>query len=296
MAELSYTQREVLQTLVSLYVKAQRLIKSTEIAKALKRDDGTIRNVILGLKSAGLVESKTGPNGGYKPTPKAYSYLKLIYEETGPFTKVRKDGSEINIHVLNVELIDLTNPYSSKAVLKVAGDINSLKVGDRISVGPLPISRLVLSGIVLLVDMFRSELVVEVESLISIPREPVKSLLKSRRLITTTTDASVRDIAKILSAENVRGLPVIEGSGKLVGMITSADVIRALINNDVDAPVTKYMRTNIVTATPDEDIYEIIDKMVKNNTGRIIIVYDGKPIGIITRTDILNRIAGFHST
>lgn len=294
MAELSYMQREILQTLINLYIKSQRLVKSTEIAKVLNRDDGTIRNVILGLRSLGLVESKTGPNGGYKPTPKAFSYLKLIYEDLGSFTKIRRDGVEINVHVLNVELIDLTNPYSSKAILKISGDINILKVGDRISVGPLPTSRLVLSGIILLIDMFRSELVVEIESLVSIPKEPVKSLLRARRLITIGANSSIRDVAKILASEGIRGVPVIDDSGKLLGIVTSADVIRALVNNDVDAPLTKYIRS-VVTVGPDEDLYSVIDKMVKQNTGRVVVVYDGKPIGIVTRTDILNRLAGLSS-
>jgi predicted transcriptional regulator len=64
MEGLSFTQREILRALVKLYDKTQRLVKSTDIAKELGKDDGTIRNVILSLKSLGLIESKTGPRGG----------------------------------------------------------------------------------------------------------------------------------------------------------------------------------------------------------------------------------------
>ncbi|MEM4519992.1 MAG: CBS domain-containing protein [Sulfolobales archaeon] len=291
MAELSFTQREILRTLVELYSKNQKLIKSTEIANALGKDDGTIRNIISNLKSLGLIESKTGPSGGYKPTSKAYNYLRALSNIISSYAKIRKDGEEINVFVLNVELMDLTNPYSSKAVLKVAGDIDLLKPGDKIKVGPLPTYRLVLSGIILLVDAFRSEVVIEVESLVSIPKITAKSLINGRKLLTASKNYPINEIAKILSNENIRGLPVINDNGELIGLITSADIIKAFINNDGNSSITNYLRTNIVTVSPNEELVDIINKMIKYNTGRIVVVDEGKPVGIITRTDILQKLA-----
>ncbi|MEM1983197.1 MAG: CBS domain-containing protein [Sulfolobales archaeon] len=291
MAELSFTQREILRTLVELYSKNQKLIKSTEIANALGKDDGTIRNIISNLKSLGLIESKTGPSGGYKPTSKAYNYLKALSNIISSYAKIRKNGEEINVFVLNVELMDLTNPYSSKAVLKVAGDIDLLKPGDKIKVGPLPTYRLVLSGIILLVDAFRSEVVIEVESLVSIPKITAKSLVNGRKLLTASKNYPINEIAKILSNENIRGLPVINDNGELIGLITSADIIKAFINNDGSSSITNYLRTNIVTVSPNEELVDIINKMINYNTGRIVVVDEGKPVGIITRTDILQKLA-----
>jgi len=295
MNDLTYSQREVLRTLVTLYNKHQRLIKSTEIAQVMGKDDGTIRNMILDLKTMGFVESKTGPNGGYKPTSKAYNYLRAISDNSLKYARIRKDGRELDVYVLNVEFLDLSNPYANKAVLKVTGDINSLKLGDRVRVGPLPFSRLFICGYVLLVDTFRSEVVVEVENIVSIPRENAGKILSNRKLVTIGVRASVMEAAKKLNIEGIRGIPVVNDNGELVGIITSTDVIKALVNNELDAPVVKYMRTNVVTASPDEDISEIISKMIKNNVGRVVVVYGSKPIGIITRTDILQRIAGLES-
>lgn len=291
MAELSFTQREILRTLVELYSKNQKLIKSAEIANALGKDDGTIRNIISNLKSLGLIESKTGPSGGYKPTSKAYNYLRALSNIISSYAKIRKNGEEINVFVLNVELMDLTNPYSSKAVLKVAGDIDLLKPGDKIKVGPLPTYRLVLSGIILLVDAFRSEVVIEVESLVSIPKITAKSLVNGRKLLTASKNYPINEIAKILSNENIRGLPVINDNGELIGLITSADIIKAFINNDGSSSITNYLRTNIVTVSPNEELVDIINKMINYNTGRIVVVDEGKPVGIITRTDILQKLA-----
>lgn len=292
MADLSFTQKEILRTLVELYSRTQKLIKSTAIANALGKDEGTIRNVILSLKSLGFVVSKTGPTGGYKPTSKAYNYLRILSDLTPTYAKIRKNDEEINVYVIGIELMDLTNPYSSKAVLKVAGDIDILKPGDVIKVGPLLTYRLILSGIVLLIDTFRSEVVVEVESLVSVPKITAKMLINGRNLLTINEKATIKDAAKILSKENIRGLPVVDnGKGGLLGMITSADILRAFIEDDCNASVSKYLRTNIVTVEPDEELVEIINKMIKHNTGRVIVVNEERPIGIITRTDILRRLA-----
>ncbi|MEM4556447.1 MAG: CBS domain-containing protein, partial [Sulfolobales archaeon] len=126
---------------------------------------------------------------------------------------------------------------------------------------------------------------------VGIPRITAKELIGNRKLLTVDKDYTINEIAKILSVENIRGLPVINDKGELLGMITSADVLKAVTNNDVNAPVSKYLRTNIVTVSYDEELIDIMNKMVKHNTGRVIVINDGKPVGIITRTDILKKIA-----
>ena len=87
---LTISQREVLEALIRLYEQKRRLIKSKEIAELINRDEGTVRNIILSLKSLGLVESKTGPSGGYMPTLKAYEVMKGAVTQMP--VRLRKDG------------------------------------------------------------------------------------------------------------------------------------------------------------------------------------------------------------
>ncbi|HIP85923.1 MAG TPA: HTH domain-containing protein, partial [Pyrodictium sp.] len=102
------SQREILEALVRLYEKHRRLIKSKEIAEVTGRDEGTVRNIILSLKSLGLVESKTGPSGGYMPTLKAYEVLRGTITQIP--VKLKKDGRELDITVVGIELLDIFNP------------------------------------------------------------------------------------------------------------------------------------------------------------------------------------------
>lgn len=46
--------------------------------------------------------------------------------------------------------------------------------------------------------------------------------------ITTTPNADIREVAKILNEKRIKRLPVIDEKGKLVGIISRADIVRAM--------------------------------------------------------------------
>ncbi|MEM3410340.1 MAG: Rrf2 family transcriptional regulator, partial [Fervidicoccaceae archaeon] len=110
MYELTQTQREVLMALIELYERHKRLIKSIEIAEMIGKDEGTVRNVISSLRSLGLLESKTGPMGGYVPTLKARELMKSTGIIAYGSLKIKKDGKETNITAFSVEILDILNP------------------------------------------------------------------------------------------------------------------------------------------------------------------------------------------
>ncbi len=293
---LTVTQREVLIALVNLYNKHKRMIKSREVAEVLGKDEGTVRNIISSLKALGLVESKTGPGGGYIPTIKSYEIVKMpTYTAGYEFLKLIKNGVETEIRVINIEFLDLTNPLGNRAVLKVAGDVSSIRIGDYVKLGPTPYTRMIIEGRVLNADNLRKEIVIDIVRLISIPREPVRSIA-SRRLITIPPNVTIREAASLLYKEKIRGAPVVK-DGKIIGLVTTSDIAGAISNGiSLDEPVEKIMRREVHTIREDEDILEAVRQMMLHNIGRLIVVdSEGKPVGIVTRTDVLRRIAGLES-
>lgn len=129
-----------------------------------------------------------------------------------------------------------------------------------------------------------------VSSMVSIPEIAIKELIH-RRLITVTPTISVRKAAELLTKEGIRGAPVVENDA-IVGIITSIDVGRALSEGREDRMVKEVMSKVPVTIEADASILEAVQKMQKNDVGRIIVVdAQRKPIGIVTRTDILKRIS-----
>lgn len=51
----------------------------------------------------------------------------------------------------------------------------------------------------------------------------------SRRVLTAPPSAPVRDVVHVMVDEHVSSIPVVEASGRLVGIITSTDILRAVI-------------------------------------------------------------------
>ncbi|MFP3226840.1 MAG: CBS domain-containing protein, partial [Sulfolobaceae archaeon] len=196
------------------------------------------------------------------------------------------------IRVSNIEILDITNPSGNKVLLRANGDLKKLKVGDTVKVGPIPYSRLVIEGVIIHIDEDRKELVIDVTRMISIPKVQVRSII-SRKLIALKPDMTLRDASQILYKEGIRGAPVLSDDGRTLGILTTADIIKAFFEGNFEAKVSDYMKTNVITINDDDDILTAIRKMLIYNVGRLLVLErNQKVIGIVTRTDILKTIAG----
>ncbi len=288
--KLTHTQREVLEALVKLYEKHRRLIKSIEIAEMIGKDEGTVRNIISSLRSLGLLESKTGPSGGYIPTLKAVELIKMPPVVSYGVIRVKKKGEETSVNAFAIEIIDILNPEGGKAILRVGGDIEELKEGDEISVGPTPYTRLYIEGKIVHIDKASGQIAVKIKRMVSIPREAVGEFA-SKKLVTLSPKQSLRDAASLLFKKKIRGAPVIEGN-RIVGIITTTDIAKAYSEGNLKAKVEDYMKKHVVTIREDEDILDAIKLMDLHGVGRLIVVNAvGEPKGIVTRTDVLKRIS-----
>ncbi len=289
--KLTLSQREVLEALIKLYEQKRRLIKSKEIAAVINRDEGTVRNIILSLKSLGLVESKTGPSGGYMPTLKAYEIVKGSMTQIP--VKLKKDGKELDITIVGIELLDVLNPEGGRAILRVHGDVRRrvIKPGDKVEIGPTPLVGVRIEGEVIHVDPVTNQLSIKITRMVSIPRVPVLEIATPRPL-TATPDKPLRELATELITRRIRGVPVVDG-GKIVGVITLTDIGRAFSEGRLDAKVRDYMSTPAITVRDADDILKAIELMNKHGIGRLPVVdAAGSLVGIVTKTDILRFIAG----
>ncbi|EZQ03191.1 histidine kinase [Candidatus Acidianus copahuensis] len=293
MQNLSSTQREILLALIELYNKGKKMIKSKDVADMIGKNEGTVRNIILSLKVLGLVESKPGPNGGYLPTLKAYEFIKNptispILDKLSLY----RGNIETDIKVDNIELLDVTNPSGNRVILKVSGDLRKIRPGDPVRLGPTPYSRLVVEGVVISADDSRKEVLIDVKRMISVPKEKIKNII-GKKLVSLKSDMSLKEASMILYKEGIRGAPVLAEGEKVQGIITTADIIKAFFEGNIEAKVSDYMKKNVISIRDEEDVLEAIRKMVIYNVGRLLVLDSAqRVIGIVTRTDILKSIAG----
>jgi len=115
--------------------------------------------------------------------------------------------------------------------------------------------------------------------------------LKIREVMTPNVimldpDMKMRDVLEIFRQKRISGAPVQKG-GKLLGLLSIEDLIRCLVANDMDAPITSYMTPNVLTTKTTEPIVEALKIFVNTHVGRLpVLDENGEIVGIITKGDL----------
>lgn len=117
--------------------------------------------------------------------------------------------------------------------------------------------------------------------------------------IVVRADAPLSEAAKLLERHHISGLPVVDGAGSLVGVISQTDLIRARTTEHLWAnwpglAVRHLMSSPAITVHRDETIGEAARLMEHNQIHRLVVVSDTDellPIGVLSTSDIVRLIA-----
>ena len=120
--------------------------------------------------------------------------------------------------------------------------------------------------------------------------------LMQTRMVAVTRQYSARDLSILIHSGTFSGVPVIEPGNHLVGMVTEFDVLKALVEGkDLhELKAEDVMTTNPVTVEETATAQEIVQHMIKHQIIRIPVVREGKLLGMISRTDLLNHLIDNH--
>jgi CBS domain-containing protein len=116
------------------------------------------------------------------------------------------------------------------------------------------------------------------------------------RMVAVTRQYSARDLSILIHSGMFSGVPVIEPGNHLVGMVTEFDVLKALVEGkDLhNLKAEDVMTPNPVTVEESATAEEVVKQMMKHQIIRIPVVRDGKLLGMISRTDLLNHLIDNH--
>ncbi|MCE5214004.1 MAG: CBS domain-containing protein, partial [Methanobacterium sp.] len=153
-----------------------------------------------------------------------------------------------------------------------------------------PVNKLVINGVVVGRDDMDNILLLDTTGIRSIPKKKVIEVA-SQDLITLDPNMNIKNAAHILSSKEIEGAPVMDNK-EVIGVLTLSDITKALADDKENLKVKDIMSHRIITVEADMMIAEAVDVMNKNNIGRLIVIDEnGETQGIITRTDLLNKIA-----
>lgn len=117
-----------------------------------------------------------------------------------------------------------------------------------------------------------------------------KDIMKTN-VLAVALDADIYEAIRIMVANNVTGLPVIDDDRLLVGVVTEKDVLTLLYNiEDRPGQVADFMTSAVVAFEQDTDLVAIAESLCKNHFRRVPILDQGKLVGIVSRKDIIRHI------
>ncbi len=120
------------------------------------------------------------------------------------------------------------------------------------------------------------------------PRRTIRELMSSPVIVLpdTSTLAGAQDL---LVKYNINAMPVMHDE-KMIGIISRRVVEKALFHDLGTLPVTEYMYTEFMRATPETPLAEVRDYIVGHNR-RFVPVFQGEELaGAVTRTDLLRSL------
>ncbi len=97
-------------------------------------------------------------------------------------------------------------------------------------------------------------------------------------------DDTVSHVADLLLQLRLNSAPVVDSDGKLVGIISEIDLARATVSGrGWSDPIQVILAGDVITFDEDSSAKHVFDFMLRASLRRVVIVRDGKPIGVISR-------------
>ncbi|HEX9114352.1 MAG TPA: CBS domain-containing protein [Nitrospirota bacterium] len=112
----------------------------------------------------------------------------------------------------------------------------------------------------------------------------------AKKMVSTNPDQTMAELRLILRDNRISGTPVVE-MGKLVGMVSIEDLINALYDNAVDAPIRERMTKKVECLYEDELLVHCITKFSKLGFRRYpVLNRENELVGLITKGSIVEGL------
>jgi len=148
------------------------------------------------------------------------------------------------------------------------------------------VNKLLIRGEVFGKDESNQSLLIATSEMISLPKQPIKAYM-STPLKSLTSTQTLRDAITLFNQHHIHGAPVIDDE-HLAGIITISDVTKALDRGlPFETKTAEVMTHDVVEAPSDIKLFEVIRRFKEREIGRLVVTENGKPVGILTQTDII---------
>ena len=124
--------------------------------------------------------------------------------------------------------------------------------------------------------------------------KPLVSDYMATELITLSPDMEINKAMKVLLNERISGAPVVDAKGKLVGVLSKKDCLKAALNSSYyqewGGSVADYMSAEVETLEADMELVQAAERFLSSHFRRFPVMRDGRLAGQISRTDVLRGL------
>ncbi len=120
----------------------------------------------------------------------------------------------------------------------------------------------------------------------------VQAILKSKStdgVVTVEPSVTVSQAAEVLASKRIGTVVVSEDGGQTaVGILSERDIVRELAASGSGCllkPVRSYMTRELVTATLQDSVQDVLSQMTEGRFRHMPVLEDGKLVGIVTLGD-----------
>jgi CBS domain-containing protein len=124
-------------------------------------------------------------------------------------------------------------------------------------------------------------------------------------VVTVSETATVRETIRLLYERNITAVPVVDGHGRMVGIVSEMDLLRDEFEGDprafarpVPAPegppprrVDELMTRQVITVRETSDVAELAELMMCTGVKSVPVVRDITLVGIVSRRDLMGVLA-----
>lgn len=124
--------------------------------------------------------------------------------------------------------------------------------------------------------------------------KPLVSDYMATELITLSPDMEINKAMKVLLNERISGAPVVDAKGKLVGVLSKKDCLKAALNSSYyqewGGSVADYMSAEVETLEADMELVQAAERFLASHYRRFPVMRDGRLAGQISRADVLRGL------
>lgn len=123
---------------------------------------------------------------------------------------------------------------------------------------------------------------------------PIAREIMQKRLVTVRPDDEIEQAVRLLIKKGFSGAPVVSEEGLLEGVLSEHDCIKVLSQAVAEGwpggRVDHHMTRDVETVGPTEDALALSSRFSQGSHRRLLVVDEGRLVGLISRRDILKAL------